>query len=147
MKVSRMPSALTKCLEGSKCFFGWECESRLKSFPMMNKLEKRALQVLSQAFIFFFYFTLNLANCVWLFLCSCLGARLPSITGDCGALVSWRSGRHIGGIQSYGYSNKEKINMDELRAGLHKIGQQITDADLQILMNAVSIIFSIFFLQ
>ena len=32
--------------------------------------------------------------------------------------------------------------MDELRAGLHKIGQQITDADLQILMDAVSIRFS-----
>ncbi|KAI4381497.1 hypothetical protein MLD38_007564 [Melastoma candidum] len=33
-------------------------------------------------------------------------------------------------------SNKGKINIDELRVGLHKIGHQIPDADLQILMEA-----------
>ena len=35
--------------------------------------------------------------------------------------------------------NRGKINIDELRVGLHKLGHQIPDADLQILMEAVSI--------
>lgn len=35
-------------------------------------------------------------------------------------------------------SNKGKINIDELRIGLHKLGHQIPDADVQILMEAVS---------
>ena len=34
-------------------------------------------------------------------------------------------------------TNKGKINVDELRVGLHKLGHQIPDADLQILMEAV----------
>ncbi|CAI8613994.1 unnamed protein product [Vicia faba] len=33
-------------------------------------------------------------------------------------------------------SNKGKINFDELRVGLHKLGHQIPDADVQILMEA-----------
>lgn len=40
-------------------------------------------------------------------------------------------------------SRRGKINLEELRVGLHKIGQQIPDADLQILMEAVSIIFCV----
>lgn len=36
-------------------------------------------------------------------------------------------------------SNRGRINMEELRAGLHKLGHQIPDADVQILMEAVSI--------
>ena len=36
-------------------------------------------------------------------------------------------------------SKRGKINMDELKAGLHKLGHQIPDADVQILMEAVSI--------
>lgn len=35
-------------------------------------------------------------------------------------------------------SKRGKINADELRTGLHKLGHQIPDADLQILMEAVS---------
>lgn len=38
-------------------------------------------------------------------------------------------------------SKRGKINIDELRAGLQKVGQHIPEADLQILMDAVSIIF------
>jgi calcium-dependent protein kinase len=37
--------------------------------------------------------------------------------------------------------NRGKINLEELRVGLLKLGQQISDADLQILMEAVSIMF------
>ncbi|CAN1200131.1 Calcium-dependent protein kinase 8 [Linum perenne] len=33
----------------------------------------------------------------------------------------------------------QKINIDELRVGLHKLGQQINDPDLQILMEAADI--------
>lgn len=33
-----------------------------------------------------------------------------------------------------------KINLDELRVGLQKLGQQIPDPDLQILVEAVSIL-------
>lgn len=39
--------------------------------------------------------------------------------------------------------NRGKINLEELRVGLLKLGQQISDADLQILMEAVSIMFSL----
>jgi calcium-dependent protein kinase len=40
-------------------------------------------------------------------------------------------------------SNKGKINIDELRVGLHKLGHQIPDADVQILMEAVSFTFTL----
>uniref|UniRef100_A0A5B7AWW0 non-specific serine/threonine protein kinase n=1 Tax=Davidia involucrata TaxID=16924 RepID=A0A5B7AWW0_DAVIN len=40
------------------------------------------------------------------------------------------------GFQLMDTSNKGKINIDELRVGLHKLGHQIPDADLQILMEA-----------
>lgn len=43
------------------------------------------------------------------------------------------------GFKVMDINNKGKINIDELRVGLQKIGQQIPDADLQILMDAVSI--------
>ena len=36
-----------------------------------------------------------------------------------------------------------KINIEELRAGLHKVGQHIPEADLQILMNAVSTVLAL----
>ena len=35
--------------------------------------------------------------------------------------------------------NRGKVNLDELRIGLQKLGQQIPDPDLQILMEAVSL--------
>lgn len=35
-------------------------------------------------------------------------------------------------------TNRGKINIEELRVGLHKLGHQIPDSDLQILMDAVS---------
>lgn len=37
--------------------------------------------------------------------------------------------------------NKGKIDVNELRAGLHKLGHQIPDADIQVLMDAVSSLF------
>ncbi|KAK3000285.1 hypothetical protein RJ639_023770 [Escallonia herrerae] len=40
------------------------------------------------------------------------------------------------GFEVMDTTNKGKINIDELRAGLHKLGHQIPDADLQILMEA-----------
>ncbi|XP_065867169.1 calcium-dependent protein kinase 8-like [Euphorbia lathyris] len=36
-------------------------------------------------------------------------------------------------------SKRGKINLDELRIGLHKLGQQIPEADLQILMDAADV--------
>ena len=33
-----------------------------------------------------------------------------------------------------------KINLEELRVGLQKLGQQIPDADLQILVESVSVL-------
>lgn len=38
-------------------------------------------------------------------------------------------------------SNKGKIDMNELRAGLHKLGHHIPEADIQFLMEAVSMPF------
>lgn len=43
------------------------------------------------------------------------------------------------GFKVMDINNKGKINIDELRAGLQKLGQQIPDPDLQVLMDAVSI--------
>lgn len=40
------------------------------------------------------------------------------------------------GFQLMDTSNKGKINIDELRVGLYKLGHQIPDTDLQILMDA-----------
>lgn len=40
------------------------------------------------------------------------------------------------GFQLMDTTNKGKINIDELRVGLHKLGHQIPDADLHILMEA-----------
>lgn len=37
-------------------------------------------------------------------------------------------------------NKKGKINLEELRVGVQKVGHQIPDADLQILMEAVCII-------
>lgn len=42
------------------------------------------------------------------------------------------------GFQLMDTSNKGKIDINELRAGLNKLGHQMADADLQILMDAVS---------
>lgn len=39
---------------------------------------------------------------------------------------------------------KGKINLEELKDGLQKLGHQIPDADLQILMEAVSILMPCF---
>lgn len=38
-------------------------------------------------------------------------------------------------------SKRGKINLEELRIGLQKLGQQVADEDLQILMEAVSIFY------
>lgn len=35
-------------------------------------------------------------------------------------------------------NNNGKINKDELKIGLHKLGHQVPDTDIQILMEAVS---------
>lgn len=43
------------------------------------------------------------------------------------------------GFQLMDTENKGKIDIDELRVGLHKLGHQIPDGDVQILMEAVSI--------
>lgn len=42
------------------------------------------------------------------------------------------------GFQLMDTGNKGKIDIDELRVGLHKLGHQIPDGDVQILMEAVS---------
>ncbi|KAL8095419.1 hypothetical protein AgCh_036757 [Apium graveolens] len=79
---------------------GETVKARLKQFSMMNKLKKKALQVIAEHL----------------------------------------SDEEVAGIKEgfkvMDINNKGKINIDELRVGLHKIGQQIADADLQILMEA-----------
>lgn len=42
------------------------------------------------------------------------------------------------GFHMMDIGNRGKINIDELRVGLHKLGHQIPDTDVQILMDAVS---------
>lgn len=42
------------------------------------------------------------------------------------------------GFQLMDTGNKGKIDINELRAGLIKLGHHMADADLQILMDAVS---------
>lgn len=43
-------------------------------------------------------------------------------------------------FSSMDIEKRGKINLDELKNGLHKLGHQIPDADVQILMEAVSCI-------
>jgi len=43
------------------------------------------------------------------------------------------------GFELMDSGNNGKINIDELRVGLQKLGHQIPDGDVQILMEAVSI--------
>lgn len=43
------------------------------------------------------------------------------------------------GFQVMDTGNRGKINYDELRVGLTKLGHQVPDGDVQILMDAVSI--------
>lgn len=45
------------------------------------------------------------------------------------------------GFKLMDINNRGKINIDELRVGLHKLGHQVPDSDVQILMEAVSINF------
>ena len=42
------------------------------------------------------------------------------------------------GFELMDTGNRGKINIDELRVGLHKLGHNIPDTDLHILMEAVS---------
>ncbi|KAI3783485.1 hypothetical protein L1987_42569 [Smallanthus sonchifolius] len=58
-----------------------------------------------------------------------------------GVIAEHLSAEEVAGIKQ-GFdlmnTNKQgKINIVELKAGLQKLGQQITDADLQILMDAI----------
>lgn len=43
------------------------------------------------------------------------------------------------GFQLMDTNNRGKINIDELRVGLHKLGHQVPESDVQALMEAVSI--------
>jgi calcium-dependent protein kinase len=42
------------------------------------------------------------------------------------------------GFKLMDINNKGKIDKDELKMGLHKLGHQVPDSDVQILMEAVS---------
>ena len=42
------------------------------------------------------------------------------------------------GFKVMDINNRGKINIDELRVGLHKLGHQVPESDVQILMEAVS---------
>lgn len=44
-------------------------------------------------------------------------------------------------------TQRGKISLDELRSGLQKLGQQIPDTELQVLMEAVSTYLSLVFIQ
>lgn len=43
-------------------------------------------------------------------------------------------------FQMMDINNNGKITLEELKIGLHKVGQQIPDPDVKILMEAVSIL-------
>ena len=48
------------------------------------------------------------------------------------------------GFQLMDTGNRGKINIDELRVGLQKLGHQVPESDLQILMEAVSITITLY---
>lgn len=50
------------------------------------------------------------------------------------------------GFQLMDISNKGKIDVNELRVGLQKLGHQIPESDVQILMDVVSIEFCVLYL-
>lgn len=59
------------------------------------------------------------------------------------------SGEEVAGIKDafnmMDTDNKSKINIEQLKNGLQKLGHHINDADLQILMEAVSILSCVFY--
>ncbi|CAK9165090.1 unnamed protein product [Ilex paraguariensis] len=79
---------------------GETVRARLKQFSVMNKLKKRALQIVAEHL------------------------SVEEVAGI-------KEGFRVMDI-----NNKGKINIDEMRAGLQKLGQQIPDSDLQMLMDA-----------
>lgn len=48
------------------------------------------------------------------------------------------------GFQLMDIGNKGKIDVNELRVGLQKLGHQIPESDVQILMDVVSVEFCVF---
>lgn len=50
------------------------------------------------------------------------------------------------GFQLMDIGNKGKIDVNELRVGLQKLGHQIPESDVQILMDVVSIEFCVLYL-
>lgn len=114
---------------------GETVKARLKQFSVMNKLKKRALRV-------------RLKFLILLFLCfffrGCRYTKVLMITNS-QVIAEQLSAEEVAGIKQ-GFdqmdtSKQGKINIVELKAGLQKLGQQIPDADLQILMDAVSTMF------
>uniref|UniRef100_A0A2P2LYV9 non-specific serine/threonine protein kinase n=1 Tax=Rhizophora mucronata TaxID=61149 RepID=A0A2P2LYV9_RHIMU len=79
---------------------GETVRARLKQFSVMNKLKKRALQVIAEHL------------------------SVEEVAGI------------KEGFQLMDINNKGKINIDELRAGLHKLGHHLPDDDVQFLMEA-----------
>lgn len=47
------------------------------------------------------------------------------------------------GFQLMDIGNRGKIDLNELKVGLHKLGHQIPESDVQILMDVVSIEFCV----
>ncbi|XP_034687435.1 calcium-dependent protein kinase 8-like isoform X2 [Vitis riparia] len=81
---------------------GESVKARLKQFSMMNKLKKKALQVMAEHL------------------------SMEEVAGIKEA------------FKTMDINNRGQINLDELRTGLHKLGQPIPDSDLQILMEAAN---------
>lgn len=123
---------------------GETVRARLKQFSVMNKLKKRALRV-----IFSTIFESLLGNRYEMFIHATILIHESLILLT--VIISWEQviAEHLSveeaagikeGFQVMDTCNRGKINIDELRVGLHKLGHQVPDEDLLILMEAVSII-------
>ncbi|ESR65278.1 hypothetical protein CICLE_v10010257mg, partial [Citrus x clementina] len=91
---------------------GETVKARLKQFSVMNKLKKRALQLTGHLYL--------------------------------QVVAEFLSVEEVAGLKEafemMDTNKRGKINLEELRLGLLKGGQNIPEADLQILMDAISII-------
>ncbi|KAL3647559.1 Calcium-dependent protein kinase 7 [Castilleja foliolosa] len=102
---------------------GETVKARLKQFSVMNKLKKRALRVL--VFILMLLITKN-----------------PH-SNSLQVVAEHLSVEEVAGIKEafdkMDNGKKGRINFEELKVGLHKLGHQISDADIQILMDAADV--------
>lgn len=124
----------SKCKEGSKCLTGGDCESKAQTVFHDEQAEEKS----TEGNVLLSHYNADFLGIT--------DKQSPSLN----VYLYWQvvaehlSVEEVAGLQEafdvMDITKRGKINLEELRIGLQKLGHPIADADLQILMDAVSII-------